>query len=631
MCGIISLLGINNYDRMKEIMIQGLDALKNRGYDSCGMCYIENNTFQCIKHITSRSVKLLEKDLNERTTMTMTSVVMDSSVAIGHTRWATHGHVNVTNAHPHFDNKRNVSIVHNGIIENAHELKQELEQLNYTFYSQTDTEVIAVLTGYYNDKGYTMKEAIERTIERLRGTWAIVFIHRSYPNTCWITRNGSPLLLGIDDDFVLIASEKSAFGTHVNKYIIIEDHNVLDITKSTEGTKSTVLYSQNNVSQYYYNADDEELSSSSVFRHLDTSRFAHWMLKEIHEQPECVKRALNNGGRILNSTCVKLGGLELHASKLLRVHHLVLLGCGTSRHAALWSSYLFKQLEVFDTVTVHDGGEFTEQDLPRKGTCGVVFITQSGETKDLHRCIQIVKQRDVITIGVTNVVDSMIARETDCGVYLNCGKETAVASTKSFTNQCVVLSLIAVWFSQHRGSHVEKRRSILSDVTKLSFQMTLLLQSVDDRFLETSVDTLENKQSVFVLGKGRSVSIAMEGALKIKEITYIHAEAYSSSSLKHGPLSLIDYETPVIMLDIDNDHHCSNWNCYQEIMARGGNVLYVTNDPSQRIESILIDRNTTYSGLLANIVLQLISYFVALRRGNDIDCPRNLAKVVTVY
>ena len=612
MCGIICVLGS---DRMIDHLLYGLIVLKNRGYDSCGVCYIQNHKFECIKHVTSNSVKLVEQSINKR--------IIDSNICIGHTRWATHGNVSEINAHPHFDNSRTISIVHNGIIENCVDLKKELERSNYFFRSQTDTEVIVVLVGYYIDQGFEMKEAIEKTIERLQGTWAIVFLHREYPNTCWITRNGSPLLIGTGTDFVLIASERSAFGTAVNRYIVLDDHGVLEISKNDD---NEIVYSQN----IHECKSNEHIHESIPL--LSNTQFDHWFLKELHEQPESINRALNNGGRILDNESVKLGGLDCHHYKLITLQHLVMLGCGTSYHSALWSSHIFKDLDIFDTVTVYDGGDFNRKDIP-KGRVGFVLISQSGETKDLHRCIRIIKEHKStnITIGVVNVVDSMIARETDCGVYLNAGYEISVASTKSFSNQCVVLSLIAVWFSQHMNTCFDKRRQIISDVMKLSFQIDMLLKKTNETFLSEYIDNLEMEHSMFIVGKGKTHSIALEGALKLKELTYIHAEAFCSSSLKHGPLSLITQDTPIIILDIDNEYHSSNWNCYQEIVARGGDVIYVTNDPIQKVHSIFIERNTTYSGILCNVLIQLIAYYLARRKGNDIDCPRNLAKVVTVY
>ena len=438
MCGIICVIGNH---RIIDHLLYGLIVLKNRGYDSCGVCYIQNEKFECIKHVTSNSVKLIEESLFNKT--------IQSNICMGHTRWATHGHVSELNAHPHFDNSQTIGIVHNGIIENCAQLKKELEHANYFFRSQTDTEVIVVLVGYYIQQGFDIKKAIEKTVERLQGTWAIVFLHREFPNTCWVTRNGSPLLIGVGSDCVLIASEKSAFGTAVNQYIVLDDHGVLQISMNEN---NEIRYSQN---MHEYKSNEHVHESIPL---LSNTQYEHWFLKEIHEQPECINRALNNGGRILDNESVKLGGLDFYEHKLIRIQHLVLLGCGTSYHSALWCSHVFKELDVFDTVSVYDGGNFHRQDIP-KGRVGFIFISQSGETKDLHRCIRIVKEHNHtnITIGVVNVVDSMIARETDCGVYLNAGYEISVASTKSFTNQCVVLSLIAVWFSQHKNTCFQKR------------------------------------------------------------------------------------------------------------------------------------------------------------------------------
>ena len=613
MCGIICVLGST---KLVDLLIYGLTVLKNRGYDSCGVCYIERDMLEYAKYITPQCLKLLKTELCRRNVC--------SSIGIGHTRWATHGRVTELNAHPHFDNNHRLALVHNGIIENAFELKNELKTHGYVFYSQTDTEVIAVLTGYFLDQGNDVREAIEYTVKRLRGTWALVFLHRDYANTLWMTRNGSPLLLGTDPETntVIVASENTAFGTCVQRYVVIEDHHILEITKEQDGT-------------IRYNQNMDEYSIGTPINNDDTvlDRFQHYMLKEIHDQPESVSYALNNGARLLNETRVKLGGLDTHANVLQNIKHLILLGCGTSYHSALWSTHLFKQMEVFETVSVYDGGDFECKDLPRSryNKTVMILVTQSGETKDLHRCIQYAQEKGVLTIGVVNAVDSMIARETDCGVYLNCRQETAVASTKSFTNQCVVLALICVWFSQNTNTHVEKRQRILSDISNLSFQLKMFLQEYTEQKIRPYIDLLEHRQSVFVLGKGMSRAIALEGALKLKEISYIHAEAFSSSSLKHGPLSLVTQDTPLILLDIDNEYHTTNWTCYQEICSRGGHVVYISNDPIQKVQCLKLAQNSTFSGVLANVFLQLLSYYLGVRRGNDVDFPRNLAKVVSVY
>jgi glucosamine--fructose-6-phosphate aminotransferase (isomerizing) len=352
------------------------------------------------------------------------------------------------------------------------------------------------------------------------------------------------------------------------------------------------------------------------------------MLKEITEQPDSVNRALNNGGRIENNVSVKLGGLDSCKSRLLDTDHLIILGCGTSYNAGLWSMDIFKSLDIFDTVVCYDGAEFNIKEIPKKGKTVLILLSQSGETKDLHRCIQIAKDYDLVTIGAVNVIDSQIARETDCGVYLNAGREVAVASTKSFTNQCVVLSMIAVWFSQNRGTSIEKRRKIISDLRNVAYQIQNVLDN--EELCINIASILKEKGSIFLLGKGRDEAIAKEGSLKLKEISYIHAEGYSTSSLKHGTFALIEENLPIMIIDITEEHRDKNRNAYQEVMARNAFVIRFSDIIDNKKNDVIIENNTTFSGLLVNIYIQLISYHMALLKGNNPDYPRNLAKVVTV-
>jgi glucosamine--fructose-6-phosphate aminotransferase (isomerizing) len=344
---------------------------------------------------------------------------------------------------------------------------------------------------------------------------------------------------------------------------------------------------------------------------------------------------MNNGGRLTIHNTIKLGGLEEYEKELQKIDHLILLGCGTSFHAGLWSLSIFKNLELFDTVSIYDGAEFTIKDVPLSGKTAILFLSQSGETKDLHRCIDIIKEKNILKIGVVNVVDSMIARETDCGVYLNAGREVAVASTKSFTNQCVVLTMIALWFSQtkDKDKNKEKRNHIIQDLRNLSFQIQSILQNCmsNDEWYSSLCSSWITQTSLFILGKGAQEAIAKEGALKMKEITYIHAEGYSSSALKHGPFALIDKKLPIILMDIGEEHRDKNRNAYQEMIARDADVLVITDNPvSTYPQSFVIDKNSIFGGLLANVFLQLLSYQIAVKKGYNPDYPRNLAKVVTV-
>jgi glucosamine--fructose-6-phosphate aminotransferase (isomerizing) len=606
MCGIIAYLGSEPYN---EYIISGLKLLQNRGYDSVGFSCIEDGQLHTIKYASVATFDSLE-----RLETTMKTNPIASPCAIGHTRWATHGGKTEINAHPHSDNCNRISLVHNGIIENFHELKTQLLNHGYSFKSQTDTEVISVLIGSYLDAGEPIEKSIQKTVEELTGTWALVIIHCDYPNKMWITRNGSPLLLGIDDEFIMVASEQIAFGNYIQKYIVLNNHDLIEISKEDLTIKYNI-----NISHYSVKEKDNTVVE------LTPKGYKNWMLKEIMEQPETIIRALNNYGRIESNVSVKLGGLDSHKNQLLDINHVILLGCGTSYNAGLWSLDIFKNLNIFETVSIYDGAEFKIGDIPKKGKCGVILLSQSGETKDLHRCIQIAKDRELISIGVVNVVDSLIARETDCGCYLNAGLEVAVASTKSFTNQCIVLSMIAVWFSQNRGTCIEKRKKIIIDLRNIAFQFQNVLKHIQT--VDSVAYKLKEAKSLFILGKGNCEAIAREGALKLKEIAYIHAEGCSSSALKHGPFALIEDGLPIIILDIGEEYRDKNRNAFQEVLARNANVIRITDIYSETELSV---DNSTFSGLLANVYIQYISYRISVLNGSNPDFPRNLAKVVTV-
>jgi glucosamine--fructose-6-phosphate aminotransferase (isomerizing) len=612
MCGIIGYLGNEN---ATQFVIEGLTLLQNRGYDSVGISSIVNNELQTIKFASTNTYNSI--DLLKNQMESTPNPNPNPNISIGHTRWATHGSKTDLNAHPHHDNKNRISLVHNGIIENFYELKTELIQKGYFFISQTDTEIIAVLIGYYLDNNYSMIESIQMTVNRLKGTWALLIINREHPNKLWITRNGSPLLLGlgVEENFVMVASEQIAFHNYIKQYIVLNNHDIIEISLMNQ----KISYNMN-IQSY-----DTKIKQHSDIELLPVG-YEHWTIKEINEQPECVLRAINNGGRILDDSTVKLGGLDNNRTNLLDIDHLILLGCGTSFHSGLWVLDIFKSLDIFHTVAIYDGADFNKRDIPKRGKVGAVLISQSGETKDLHRCIQIIQDNNLISIGVVNVIDSFIARETDCGVYLNAGREVAVASTKSFTNQCIILSLIAIWFSQNKQTCIEKRRRMINDLHNLPFQMKDILKKENiPKIIEIS-RTIQNTQSMFILGKGKEEAVAKEGALKIKEITYIHAEGYSSSALKHGPFGLIVPDLPIILLDVNEKYREKNENVFQEVKARFANVLKISDENGE----LLIKKNSTYCGILANVYIQLISYYCAVEKGLNPDFPRNLAKVVTV-
>ena len=623
MCGIIGYLG---NDLFLTHILNGLWLLINRGYDSVGISTIIDNSLNTIKYANNESMKSLEnrvKDIDYKT-----------NIGIGHTRWATHGSKTDINAHPHHDNKNRISLVHNGIIENYRELKAELIVDGYHFISQTDTEVITVLIGKYLDIGLSMMDAVEKTVNRLSGTWALVIIHAEYPNRLWITRNGSPLLLGIDDEYIMVASEQIAFGNKIKNYIVLDNHDIFEIERTSAGK---IVYNRD-IRDYVLKTKVEQGMID-----IHPIGYDHWMKKEIYEQPDCVNRALNNGGRIKSENSVKLGGFDAHIDYLQEISHIIILGCGTSYHSGLWAVPFFKALEIFETVSIYDGAEFTLNDIvvtkrsEKSKKTGIIFLSQSGETKDLHRCISLIKDRpNIISIGVVNVVDSMIARETDCGVYLNAGREVAVASTKSFTNQCMILSLIALWFSQtvHMDNTRELRIHIIKNIRNLSFQINNILENKGiHSTIHKLISRWSNIKSMFLLGKGNCEAIAREGALKIKEVAYVHAEGYSSSALKHGPFALIEPGLPIIIIDIGKENREKNQNAIEEILSREADIWLLTDNISYQKENITITylpENNTYGSLIASIIIQLFSYELAIKNNYNPDYPRNLAKVVTV-
>ena len=348
------------------------------------------------------------------------------------------------------------------------------------------------------------------------------------------------------------------------------------------------------------------------------------------EQTDSSLRAISLGGRVLSTNTVKLGGLNEHVLDLLSIENLILLGCGTSYYAGLMGVSFFKELCHFNTVQIFDGAEFTKYDIPKNGKTGCILLSQSGETKDLHRCIQIGREHDLLLLGVVNVPDSMIAREVDCGCYLNAGREVGVASTKSFTSQVILLSMISIWFSQHKNINSGLRKKYIKDLRKLYQDIDNTL-TICDKIIPKYTHFFKNKQHCFLLGKGRAEAIAKEGALKIKEISYIHAEGYSASSLKHGPFALLEKDFPVVMIAPKNNYYSKLENAYEEVLSRYAKIIFITDDEScVKENAIILPQNNSYAELLSIIPIQLLAYYLSIEKGINPDMPKNLAKVVTV-
>jgi glucosamine--fructose-6-phosphate aminotransferase (isomerizing) len=654
MCGILGFLGVACKEGQTECCfkygIYGLKQLQNRGYDSAGACAIKTkdnleNNFVLRKFASKKSIEDSSKILDS---IKMLEEYEDEFKCcmngIFHTRWATHGAKTDNNAHPHLDNKNRIALVHNGIIENYYDLKLELEkEHNIIFKSETDTEVIVNLISIYYEQTKDefgmkhMKQAIMKAVARLQGTWALVIISTEKPDNMYCARRGSPLLVGFGGCYIIVTSEQAGFGSNVNNYICLNNDDIT-VLKKHDGKVT------------FRNIDNYELRNVTIKNNeLTPDPFPHWTLKEINEQYEASIRAISFGGRIVENDKVILGGPLMHIERLKKIEHLILLGCGTSLNAGIHSMDFFKDLCNFTTVQAFDGSEFTDKDIPLRGSSCAILISQSGETKDLYRCIKILKNNpslntnktkddsldiDVFTIGVVNVQDSLIAREVDCGCYLNAGREVGVASTKAFTSQVIVLSMLAIFFAQINGINRSKREYYIKSLRQLSTDIKKTISNCLE-ISEKVADYLKLQKDLFILGKGSMVSVACEGALKTKEIGYIHAEAFGGNALRHGPYALIESGTPIIFINPNDDNYSLMNNTVEEVTSRDAYPIIISDNESNNISrhakfKIIVPFNRIYRGILHNIPLQLIAYHLAIKKSHDPDKPKNLSKCVSV-
>ena len=613
MCGISAVILPHEND-VYDVILKSLTQLQNRGYDSAGVGYLDNNVFVVEKHashVHESPIDILHQRRH----------VIPCKIAMGHTRWATHGSKTDVNSHPHISSDGEVMIVHNGIIENFAALKMELQNDGYSFLSETDSEVIANLIAHAC-KTMDPLNAINQAMKRLQGTWGCVIMLKSQPSTVYCTRHGSPILISQNEHGLMISSEYSGFCGLVNNYIVLENEDICVASLADDRIHMETRQ------EYAQRRTCDDAPST----HLSPHPYPHWTLKEIHEQTQSILNAINLGGRICGDG-IRLGGLDAHKNKLREIEHMILLGCGTSYHAARIGAFYLKRLTQLSTVQVYDGAEFAVADLPKRGRAAVAFLSQSGETQDLYRCIRMLRDHDedILLIGVVNVVDSLIAREVDCGCYLNAGREVGVASTKAFTSQVVVLSLIAAWFSQVQDVHAHSRLKHLNDIRLLSHQMQNLLTALDEERVRERIVNRLNSSSLFVLGKGIMEPLCHEGSLKIKEIAYIHAEGYSGSSLKHGPFALLEDTLPVILI-ITEAHGDKMKNVLEQVKSRSSRLILITDDEAlaREYSGILVPYNAHYSCILVAAVLQFIAYTLSVAKRINPDLPKNLAKVVTV-
>lgn len=628
-CGIAGVVGASGDAR--NFLVEGLTILKNRGYDSAGIATMSGNPSDGL--IVTKYASEGEKANGIELVKERSIASKGHHIGIAHTRWATHGGKTDENSHPHIDSSGKIALVHNGTLNNANELRRELQSRGHKFSSQTDTEVIVKLIGeiYESDEGMSVKEATEKAMPRCDGTWGLGIMCTDTPDELVVACNGSPLVIGIGSDRMFIASETSAFNRYTKNFISMKDGEIGVL--HADGT--TLDLGRMQV------APDQEVK-------LSPAPFTHWTLRECYEQPEAIGRALGFGGRLMSDK-ITLGGLEKMGEKLASIDFLTLCACGTSLNASRYAEKLMKHLGSFDVVHSVDAAEVEPSDFPHSPSAAAksafLVVSQSGETKDVARVVHAAQEKDVTVLSVVNAVGSLIARMTKLGVYCNAGRENAVASTKAFTTQVTVLALIALWFRELKdrvsGTNVASaegnnlRESLMR--LPICFGMALKTRPKCKKIAER----LNGKDHCFVLGKGYGEPVAMEGALKIKEMCYLHAEGYSGGALKHGPFALIESDengkngaTPIIMLIFDDDHAHHMRTAAEEVKARGADVIIITDKRSLAEglddDPLVIPSNGPLTALGAVLPIQLMAFELALMRGINPDNPRNLAKAVTV-
>ncbi len=607
MCGIICYTGKK---KAIPILIDGLKRLEYRGYDSAGLAVIDNGNTFLVK--SKGKVSNLESKLDDSSS--------DATFGIAHTRWATHGKPSEVNAHPQFSNDNKVSVVHNGIIENYTEIKEELISKGYKFNSDTDTEVIAHLIEH-NFNG-DIESAVLKSIEKIDGTFGLAVIHADVDHKIVVVKRGSPIIIGIGENELFAASDSTALSPYTNKMIILSDDEM------------AVL---NYDSYYIKNLSNEILKKKVEFvdsniHSNDKKGFKHFMLKEIFEQPKTIENAFR-GRMIENEGVSKLGGLEPVIERLRNTKKLIIISCGTSFYSGLIGRYIFEELTELNVET-EVASEFRYRKLKLDKNVAVLAISQSGETADTLAALKEAKRKGALLLGIVNSVGTSITQLTDAGVYNHAGTEIGVASTKIYTSQLVILTLIALLIGRYQGMSFTEGKEIINAIKKLPDQVRKILSNAK------AIKEISLKYSVyndfFYIGRLFNYPTAMEGALKLKEISYIHAEGYAAGEMKHGPISLIDKDFPTVAIATDDlvlEKIISNM---EEIKARDGKILAISNEGENRVSKIADDTITVPKTLpllqpILNIIpLQLFAYYIADKKGCDIDKPRNLAKSVTV-
>ena len=612
MCGIIGYIGKKD---SASILIKGLERLEYRGYDSSGIAVIKNKSIVSVKK--SGKVEKLKSILNE--------LPLESNIGIAHTRWATHGEPNDINSHPHLDQSGKIAIVHNGIIENYLELKQILSSENIECVSDTDSEVLVQLISliYNKSRHLSFEDSVRAALKEVVGAYGISIMCSDFPEMIIAARMGSPLVLGLGEDEYFLASDASPIVEHTRNVIYLEDGEIAVINKNKH---------------YISNLDSKEIISKTLknidlsIQEIEKGEFSHFMLKEIFDQEHSINDTMRGRLNLKDGTTL-LGGIIDQMPYIRSASRIYITACGTSWHAGLIGKHL---IEYYARIPVHVeyASEFRYRNAIIDNDTVLIAISQSGETADTLAAIKKAKNNGALTIGICNVVGSTISRETDAGIYTHAGPEIGVASTKAFTAQVIVMIMLALKLGRKMGLDKVKGKNLLLSMNRISEDVSYILDSYDE-IKEVAKHTF--KADIFLyLGRGINFPVALEGALKLKEISYIHAEGYPAAEMKHGPIALIDENMPVVILAPQDNTFLKILSNIQEVKSRKGVVITITDRPNNELTNlsdyILLVPKTHYHvfPITSSIILQILAFELAILRGCDVDKPRNLAKSVTV-
>ena len=613
MCGIIGYIGRRE---AAPLLLNGLKRLEYRGYDSAGMAVL-NGSMKMLKK--KGSVSNLEELLNVSGT-----VMLGATVGIAHTRWATHGDPSDRNAHPHMNVSGDIALIHNGIIENYSALKQELMGEGYVFESDTDSEVLVHLIDriWKNDSALGLEGAVRQALRHVEGAYGICVVSSREPDKIVVARKGSPLVIGLGDGEFFIASDAAPIVEHTNKVVYLSDGEMAVVTRDSYTVKTIEnVEQQKRVTELDFSLEK-----------IEKGGFEHFMLKEIFEQPEVMRDVMRGRVRVEEGR-VHLGGIHDYLDRLKQAKRIMICACGTGWHAGLIGEYLIEEFARIP-VEVDYASEFRYRNPIVSSDDVVIVISQSGETADTLAALRLAKEKGAMVMGICNVVGSTIPRETLCGMYTHAGPEVGVASTKAFTAQVIVLFMLAMALSKGRTISQEEIKLNLRELAEVPDKVAWILEQ-NDAIKEIAVK-LKDARNALYLGRGYNFPVALEGALKLKEISYIHAEGYPAAEMKHGPIALIDEDMPVIVIATRDNTYAKILSNIEEVRSRKGRVIAIASEGDREIERLTEDviyipqASAAVLPLLTVIPLQLLSYHVATLRGCNVDRPRNLAKSVTV-